>query len=100
MTTDDWPVISQYSWQQGVEDGELVEILKHRWPELTGGKPLLATIGIHSAFTLAAIMEVWNGFVEWSQSHTDWLFSTTMNSQTIWLIADETTFTILFPEEY
>jgi hypothetical protein len=35
---DDAMVISVYTLDQAVEDGVLVEIVKDRWPELSGGK--------------------------------------------------------------
>ena len=103
---DEWELISVYPWQQAVADGQLVEILKHRWPELTGGKPLLATISIYEAFSLAAIMEMWNEYVRWVQTimptlrEQDKMFTTMMNGETIWLIDDGATFTLLYPEDY
>lgn len=103
---DEWTVISRYTWQQAVEDGDLVEILKHRWPELTNGKPLLATSGVYAAFSLAAIMELWNEYVLWVQNvmttlkEADRMFVSSMNGETVWLIEDGTAFTLLFPEEY
>ena len=41
---DDAPIIFRYTWQQGVEDGSLIKVFENRWQELSGGKPILATI--------------------------------------------------------
>ena len=38
---EDMDIITSYPLEQAVADGVLVELLKHRWPELTGGNRLL-----------------------------------------------------------
>jgi hypothetical protein len=43
MSFDDANVISVYTLDQAVEDGVLVEVSKHLWPELSGGKLIVAT---------------------------------------------------------
>ncbi len=106
MSLEDWPIISTYTWEQMVEDGDAVEILKHRWGQLTQGKPLLATSHIYNEISLAGLMEIWNEFVQWEVSikptlkEEDKLFSTTMNAQTVWLVDDGSTFTIMYPSDY
>ena len=40
---DDATVIVEYTLKQAIEDGVLVEIFKNRWPQLSGGKPIIAT---------------------------------------------------------
>ena len=64
MAKDD-TVIYAYTLAQAIADGVLVEIFKNRWEQLTSGKPLVATIGIYNAFSLAALQEVWNEYVVW-----------------------------------
>jgi hypothetical protein len=106
MSEEEWPVISTYTWQQAVEDGDLVVILKHRWPELTGGIPLLATIHLFNDISLAGLMEIYNDFVMWRRDimptlkEEDRMFTTTMNSKTVWLVEDGTTFTLMYPSDY
>jgi len=56
-------IFSLYTQQDAINDGVLGEVLKHRWPELTHGKPILATSRIFDTFSLAAIMEIWNDYV-------------------------------------
>src|SRR3954452_10281649 len=96
------PVISAYTVRQAVVDGELVEIFKNRWSELTGGKPLVATKHIMAEFSMAALQEIWNEYIFWSKEvestlpEEDRLFSTTMNDRKVWVLEDGEVFTILF----
>jgi hypothetical protein len=94
-------VISSYTWQQAVEDGVLAEVFKDRWEQLTKGKPIIATQGVISNFSMSAIMEIWNAFVEYRKTNPNTThFTTKMNNKTVWLIDDGTTFTIMYPEDY
>jgi hypothetical protein len=102
---DNADVINSYTWQQVVEDGSLVEIFKNWWPELSGGKPILATAALFADVSLAGLHEIWNDFVSWLTSTMptlpeDRLFSTTMNGETVWLIPDGTVFTMMYPHDY
>jgi hypothetical protein len=60
-------VITVYSVKQAIEDGVLVEIFKHRWKELSGGKPIVATMNVFEQISQAQLMQIWNGFVSWKQ---------------------------------
>jgi hypothetical protein len=99
-------IIASYTWEQGIEDGALAKVFENRWPQLSGGKPIVATASIMEAFSLAALREIWNEYVEWclhimpTLKEEDRLFSTKMNNQTVWVMEDEAVFTILFPEDY
>lgn len=94
-------VISSYSWEQAVEDGVLAEVFKDRWEQLSKGKPILATQGVATDFTLSAILEIWNAFVEYRKGNkNETHFTTKMNDRTVWLIDDGVTFTIMYPEDY
>jgi hypothetical protein len=104
--SDQWPIISRYSWQQAVEDGDLVELFENRWPQLSNGKPILATSHIYDEISLAGLREIWNEYVVWMNTvmptlrEEDRMFSTTMNSKKVWVIDDGTVFTLLYPEDY
>jgi hypothetical protein len=65
---DDAEVISRYPLAQAIKDGILVEVFKNRWHELSGGKPIVATAHLHSAISLAGLMEIWNEFVTWQKN--------------------------------
>ena len=101
-------VVYEYTLDHAIADGELVELFSSRWPELTGGKPLVATKHICSEFSMASLQEIWNEFVRWRREveptlpEEDRLFSTTMNGdiEKVWVLEDAQAFTILFPEDY
>src|SRR5512147_2818859 len=42
----------------------LIEMFKNRWKELSGGKPIVATINIYESVSKAQLMEIWNGFCQ------------------------------------
>ena len=65
INTDNIKIISRYTVQEAIGDGVLAEVFKNRWDELTGGKPLVATAHIMAESSLAALQEIWNGYVEW-----------------------------------
>jgi hypothetical protein len=104
--SNEWPIISKYTWEQMVADGDAVEILKHRWPELSSGKPILATTHLFNEISLAGLMECWNDFVIWKATVemtlpvAERMFTTEMNCKTLWIIEDSETFTMMFPEDY
>ena len=94
-------IISKYTQQEPINDGVLGEVLKHRWPELTHGKPILATRRILDTFSLAAIMEIWNEYVRGKAKTTDGEpFVTKMDSQKVWVMDDGQAYTIMFPSDY
>jgi hypothetical protein len=103
---DNAEVISTYPLQQAINDGVLVEIFKNRWQELSGGKPIVSTAYLFREVSLAGLMEIWNEYVTWQKlvrptlSEEQHLFATTMNSKTVWVIADDAAFTLMYPEDY
>ena len=103
---DEMPIISRYTLQQAIDDGALVEIFKKRWKSLSGGKPIVATAHLFNEVSLAALMEIWNEFVEWRKNvmptlpEEDQLFHTIMNSKKVWVIEDGDAVTLMYPEDY
>ena len=103
-------VIVEYTLQQAIDDGVLVEVFKNRWSELTEGRPILATSHLFSEVTQAALLEIWNEFVTWQEdaphsiaedeSEGYLTFRTTMNDKAIWIVADPQSFTMMYPEDY
>jgi len=99
-------VISIYTLQQAIDDGVLAEVFKNRWPELSSGKPIVATSHLFGEVSLAALLEIWNEFVDWRKNsmptlpEEEQLFKTKMNDQTVWVLEDGQAFTLLYPEDY
>ncbi len=102
----DAQVISVYTLQQAIDDGVLVEVFKNRWPELSGEKPIVATSHLFGEVSLAALLEIWNEFVDWNKyvksflPEEDQMFVTEMNGEKIWVIEDGAAYTLLFPDDY
>ena len=102
----DMDIIVSYTLDQAISDGVLVEIFKNRWPQLTGGKPIVATAHLFNEVSLAGLLEIWNEFVEWKKAveptlkEEDRLFKTSMNFKTVWVIEDGEAFTLMYPEDY
>jgi hypothetical protein len=82
-------VITIYPLQQAINDGVLVETFKNRWGQLTGGKPPVATRAVYEEFSLPALQEIWNEYVEWRKTvqptlkPQEDLFATKMNDLTV-----------------
>jgi hypothetical protein len=102
----DTDIITSYPLEQAVADGVLVELHKHRWPQLSGGKPIVATSHLFGEVSLAGLMEIWNEFVQWKKAvepilpEEERLFKTSMNLKTVWVIEDGAAFTLMYPEDY
>jgi hypothetical protein len=103
---DDADVISKYPLEQAIKDGVLVAVLKHLWPELSSGKPIVATAHLAHDISLVGLMEIWNAFVHWRKHvmptlpEAERLFHTTMNGQTVWVIEDGAAVTLMYPDDY
>ncbi len=103
---DDATMISEYSLEQAIADGVLVEVFKNRWEELSQGKPIVATSHLFSQVSLAGLLEIWNEYVAWRENvmpklpEAEQLFATTMNGEKVWVLEDGQAFTMLYPEEY
>ena len=104
--SNDKNIIASYSLQQAIENGVLVEIFKNRWPQLSGGKPIVATAHLFEEISLAGLLEIWNEFVEWKHkleptlTEEERLFKATMNMETVWVIEDGDAYTLMYPQDY
>jgi len=102
----DGTVIYSYSLEQAIEDGVLVETFKHRWQQLSGGKPIIVTAHLFNEVSLAALLEIWNEYVAWRKNimptlpEEEQMFVTTMNGTKIWLIDECHMINIMYPEDY
>lgn len=102
----DAEVIASYSLQQAIADGVLIEIFKNRWGKLSGGKPIVATAHLFDEVSLAALLEMWNAFVDWKKHvepglpEEERLFQTSINGKKVWVIEDEEAYTLMYPDGY
>jgi hypothetical protein len=102
----DETVIYEYSLDEAIADGVLIEVFKNRWEHLSGGKPIVATDHLYQEVSQAALFEIWNEYVAWREHimptlpEEEQLFVTTMNGNKIWLIEDGAAFTMMYPEDY
>jgi hypothetical protein len=103
---DEDNVIFEYSLQQAIKDGVLVEIFKNLWSELSGGKPIVATAHLFGEVSLAGLREIWNEYVAWKKNvmptlpEEEQMFTTSMNNETVWVIEDGQAYTLLYPDDY
>ncbi len=103
---EDADVIASYSLQQAITDGVLIEVFKNRWKQLSGGKPIVATAHLFNEVSLAALLEIWNAFVDWKEQvepglpEEERLFATHMNGKKVWVIEDGEAYTLMYPEDY
>jgi hypothetical protein len=103
---DEATIISEYSLEQAIEDGVLVEVFKDRWQQLSNGKPIVATRHLFSQVSLAGLLDIWNEYVAWRKNvmpslpEADQLFSTTMNGEKVFVLEDGQAFTLLYLEDY
>jgi len=92
VVSDKSDYIIEYTPGQAIADGVLVETFRNRWPQLSGGKPMVATSAVFEEISLAGLIEIWNEYVQWRTSvlptlrEEDRLFHTEMNSRTVWVI--------------
>ncbi len=99
-------VIHGYGLDEAIGDGALVPVFRNRWSQLSGGKPIVATAALYGALSLAAIREIWNGYVVWRRdieptlAEEDRMFVTRMNGRRVWVVEDAAAFTVMYPEDY
>jgi len=99
-------LLSEYSLEQAIEDGVLVEVFKNRWQQLSSGKPIVATAHLFNELNVASLFEIWNEFVDWKKRveptlpEEERLFVTSMNDAKVWVIEDIQAITLMYPEDY
>lgn len=102
----DETVIHEYTLQQAIADGVLIELFKSHWNTLSNGKPMVVTAHLFDEVSLLELLEIWNAYVEWRTSASPvseeegWIFHTQVNGKTVWVIEDAQAFTLLFPQDY
>jgi hypothetical protein len=99
-------VITIYSLREAISDGAVIEVFKDEWDQLSGDKPIVASINVYEGVSEEGRVEIWNRFVFWWQfvmpklPKKQRLFSTTINYKTIWVIDEKVFFMMIYPEDY
>jgi hypothetical protein len=99
-------VISEYSLEQAIEDGVLVEWSKGDWQLLSGGKPIVVTTHLFDYASINDLDDLWNKFIDWKGKiketlpEEDQMFVTEIEGKNVWVIEDQQAITMMYPEDY
>ena len=107
---DEETILSEYSLEQAIEDGVLVEVFRYNTKDFveqyTNGKPVVATAHLFNQVGDIALTDVWNRYIEWRLNvkdtlpEEDQLFVTTLKGNKVWVIEDGQAVTMMYPEDY
>jgi len=107
---DEATIISEYSLEQAIEDGVLVEVfsynIKDSVERYTNGKPVVATAHLFNQVGDFVLTDVWNRYVDWRENvkdtlpEEDQLFVTEIHGNKLWVIEDGQAITMMYPEDY
>lgn len=103
-------VIAEYSLEQAIEDGVLVKVFTHNIENFvykySNGKALVATAHLFNETIHQDLVDLWNKYLIWKQEvmptlpEEEKLFSSMIKGKKVWVIEDEVTITMMYPEDY
>ena len=97
---EDFPIISKYPLSQAILDGILVRIGE------ANGKPIVATSHIREKFGVDDLLRIFHEFEDWDKDvrpglpEEEQLFAATYANRKVWVIEDDTAYTVMYPEDY
>ena len=104
---DEATIISEYSLEQAIEDGVLVEVFKEMWETLSDGKPIVVTRrlfeeanGLHLLFGVVTQFVHWKTNVLPKLPEEERLFTDEVKGKKVWVLEDAQAITLLYPEDY
>lgn len=107
---DEATVISEYSLEQAIEDGVLVEVFSYNIKDFvekyTNGKPVVATAHLFGQVSETNLTDLWNKYIEWRLNvmdvlpEEDQMFVTEIDGKNVWVIEDQQAITMMYPEDY
>jgi len=103
---DEATIISEYSLEQAIDDGELVEVFKDMWETLSQGKPIVVTRRLFEDTNLHLLFGVVTQFVRWKTNvlptlpEEERLFTDEVKGKKVWVMEDTQAITLLYPEDY
>ncbi len=103
-------LISEYSLEQAIDDGVLVEVFNYNTKDFvekyTNGKPVVATAHLFNQMSQTALIDLWNEYVDWRLNiketlpEEDQMFVTEIEGKNVWVIEDGQAITMMYPEDY
>jgi len=103
---DEATIISEYSLEQAIEDGELVEVFKEMWETISHGKLIVVTRRLFEETNLHLLFGVVTQFAQWKTNvlptlpEEERLFTDEVKGKKVWVIEDTQAITLLYPEDY
>jgi len=103
---DEATIISEYSLEQAIADGELVEVFKEMWETISQGKPIVVTRRLFEETNLHLLFGVVTQFAHWKTNvlptlpEEERLFTDEVKGKKVWVMEDAQAITILYPAEY
>ena len=103
---DEATIISEYSLEQAIEDGVLVEWQKDDWQRLSNGKPIVVTRHLFDCVSLNDLHDLLHTYIVWKANvkdtlpEEDQLFVTELDGKNVWVIEDQQAITMMYPEDY
>ena len=103
---DEATKISEYSLEQALADGVLVEVFKDMWETLSQGKPIVVTRRLFEDTNLHLLFGVVTQFDHWKTSvlptlpEEERLFTDEVKGKKVWVMEDDQAITLLYPEDY
>ena len=107
---DDAQVISEYSLEQAIEDGVLVEVFSYNIKDFvekyTNGKPVVATAHLFNQVSETDVTDLWNKYVDWRLNvmptlpEEDRMFVADLNGKKVWVDETDWQITMMYPEDY
>ena len=107
---DDAKVFSEYSLEQAIEDGVLVEVFSYNIKEFvekyTNGKPVVATAHLFNQVSETDLTDLWNKYVDWRLNvmptlpEEDRMFVSEINGNKVWVDETDWQITMMYPEDY
>jgi hypothetical protein len=99
-------VITIYSVKRAISDGEVIEVFKYEWDQLSMGKPIVASMNVYEGVSHEDLVRVWNDVVFWRKyimrklpENERW-FSTKVSYKTVWVVDYKVCFMMMYPEDY
>jgi hypothetical protein len=97
-------MVAIYRLEEAIKDGILAKLCDICWNGEI--KPYVATAHVLEDIGRDGAMEIWKEFVEWRTKvmptlpEEDQLFYTGVDAKSVWIIEDDTAYTVMYPDDY